>query len=444
MATTQWAAACSGVPGTSQLMVDCGVPRRERWPAGSCGGGTVDRAGWAVGRTGGALSWVGGGAAGKATDEPVAFAVGPGAPTALPAGLVPHAPNDTVAIPSRHAQAKRRWRVLLRLVRMRRIVAMTLCVVLGWSSVADAAVPTLPGPSQPSVRAIAPTPHAGYWQVRAAPGQRVRLVVMVRNAGRRQATFQLGATGAGTGPTTGVGYTLGTGPTAGWLVGLPTSVTLGPGQAKTISATLVVPHWARVPYQYVGGVEALGAASVPPKAARVRIAERDAAVVAWVVTVGAPRVRRIAFGTPRVGGGPAPHVDFPATNTGQVLWAPQVSLSVRLGPCGRPGPALVSVVRQWGVTVPGTSWTYPLPLNAALAPGHYCALEQALGGPVEERAFVVTPSQHRAETSSPGEAKVATVGGPKQTNWLVSGLVLLVAVLLLAVLWLALGRRRAR
>ena len=317
-----------------------------------------------------------------------------------------------------------------------------------------ASEPKLPGPSQPSVQAVAPKPEHGYWQIEATPGEIVRLEALVRNAGSARATFALGATGAGTGSTTGVGYTLGTGPTSSWLTGLPASVTLGPGESALVHATLTVPPSAKVAYQYVGGIEALGAAATHSGRSKVEIAQRDAAVVAWVVTVGSPKTKKIVFGKPGVRGAAAPEVVFPASNVGQVLWAPQVSLAVRAGPCrktvraghgagrgtSRASHDLLSVTRQWSTTVPGTSWGYPVYLQAALAPGAYCAVEQTVPGQPQYRTFVVTSEQHRSETASPGEAHVRTVGTSNGAPWLLLALAAALAILLILVLVVLLWR----
>lgn len=332
---------------------------------------------------------------------------------------------------------------------LRFLVALGLLAAPAWSAAASASAsePKLPGPSQPSVQAVAPKPEHGYWQIEATPGESVRLGALVRNAGSTRATFALGATGAGTGSTTGVGYTLGSGPTTSWLTGLPTSVTLGPGKSELVHATLTVPPSAKA-YQYVGGIEALGAAAAHTGRSKVEIAQRDAAVVAWVVTVGSPKTEKIVFGKPVVRGAAAPEVVFPASNVGQVLWAPQVSLAVQAGTCHKAVPTghgagrgtshasqdILSVTRQWDTTVPGTSWGYPVYLQAALAPGAYCAVEQTVPGQPQYRTFVVTSEQHRSETASPGAAHVRTVGASNGAPWLLLTLVAVLAILLILVL----------
>jgi hypothetical protein len=305
----------------------------------------------------------------------------------------------------------------------------------------------LPGPSQPSIRAVSPRPSGGYWQLRLAPGQAVELAALVANAGKSVGTFRLGATGAGTGPTTGVGYTLGAGLTASWLTGLPTRVTLQPGQGVVVHAKLRVPPSAKPSFQYVGGLEALGAASTPvvgKHKASVSIAQRNAAVVAWVVTTGAPKKAVISFGMPQVGASSLPAIVFPAANTGQVLFAPKVLLSVRAGACGpRLGRLEVSTTRQWLTTVPGTSWAYPVYLGSVLPAGTYCAVERALPGRAQERTFRVSRKQQRVESQSPGLAHVLpppVAAGP--SIWLLLGVALLatLVVLLLVLLSVALSR----
>jgi hypothetical protein len=346
-----------------------------------------------------------------------------------------------------------KWKMLVPLA-----FAAGACVP-AWGAAGASPVPKLPGPGpQPSVRALAPAPTDGYWQFRAAPGETLRLTAMVGNAGTAPGTFTLGATGAGTGSTTGVGYTLASGPTASWVSGLPQSVSLPPNKGVVVHAILHVPATVQPNYQYVGGIEALGAATAHGKG-RVEIAQRDAAVVAWVVTVGSPRVYKVAFGRPVVTGGPAPELVFPARNVGQLLWAPRVTFAVRGGACQGRGPhhgkawlagqELLSVTRQWGTTVPGTAWAYPVYMPAALAPGTYCAIEQTVPGSPQYETFAVTPKQHHQETSSPGAVHMPTVGTaqPRQPVWLVPTLAAGATVVVLsigALGWQILAKRPKR
>lgn len=326
---------------------------------------------------------------------------------------------------------------------MRKLAAGVLAGTIAISMPSTAwavTVPKLPGPSQPSVVPLAPKPKGGYWQLEAKPGETVHLSAEVRNVGPHTATFQVLPVSAGTSSGTGVGYPV-DGPTASWLrvVGQDT-VTLRPGAGVVVHAILTVPRQART-RQYVGGLEALGAASAGSKG-RVSIRQRDASVVAWVATVGHPTRDWVTFGRPVVTAGAGPEVQFRATNSGQRLWAPKVHLSLQAGPCGRPGKVLVSVSRKWSVTVPGTSWAYPLPLSAALGPGRYCGVEQAGSQPPAREVVVVTPAQHHHEVSSPGAAHVRTVKVSSFPVAIVIAIGGLIVLLLGAVLVLLLRRPR--
>jgi len=174
--------------------------------------------------------------------------------------------------------------------------AFTLAVLTA-ASPASAAQPAAP---VPSIRALDPPPRGGYWQLHLSPGQRVSLSARVTNVGAATATFALMPVTGATGPGTGVGYHPG-GVEAGWVSGLPASVTLSPRASTTVHATLAVPNGVP-PAQYVGGLEAIGAPT-PTRHGRILIRTRAAAVVAWVVTVGEPHQRAIQLLGARVAPG---------------------------------------------------------------------------------------------------------------------------------------------
>lgn len=318
--------------------------------------------------------------------------------------------------------------------------ALALFLALCMGGVTSASPLPLPGPSQPSIRPLSPAPVKGYWQLQVRPGERVPLRAEVRNVGQVRATFRVLATGAGTSSGTGVGYPAG-GPTASWLHTTTTRVSVVPGAGVLVHATLTVPENAK-PGQYVGGLEALGAAGKPSAKGRVEIAQRDASVVAWVVTVGQPHVDRITWGRPSVSAAAGPEIQFPARNTGQLLWGPKVNLALRTGSCGQPGKLLMAVTRQWAMTVPGTSWAYPVPLSAALPPGRYCASERAGAGQPARQTLEVTPAQHHHEVSSPGAAHVHTAVVSTTPVVLVAALGGLIAALLAAIIVLLVKSRR--
>lgn len=318
--------------------------------------------------------------------------------------------------------------------------AAALVLALSTGGVAGASPPALPGPSQPSIRPISPHPVKGYWQLHATPGEHFQLAAVVRNVGKTQATFQVLPVGAGTSSGTGVGYPL-AGPTTSWLHVGTTSVSVAPGAGVVVHATLTVPVHLR-PGQYVGGLEALGAAGAPSAKGRVQIAQRDASVVAWVVTVGRPSRDRIAWGRPYVTAAAGPALAYPARNAGQLIWAPKVQLALQAGTCGTRGKLLMTANRQWAATVPGTSWAYPVPLSAALGPGRYCASERAGEQPAQHEVFVVTPAQHHHEVSSPGAAHIRTaVVSSSFPVAIVAALGAIVGALLVLVLGLLLRRR---
>jgi hypothetical protein len=214
-----------------------------------------------------------------------------------------------------------------------------------------------------------------------------------------------------------------------------------------VHATLVVPSDAATPYQYIGGLEALGLAATPSgrRKGNVSIAQRDAAVVAWVVTVGTPTAEAISFGTPVVRATVAPEVDFPSSNVGQGIYAPKVDLSVYSGACTVPaeaGKPLFSTTRQWGATVPGTSWSYPVYVGSVLVAGTYCAVEQTVPGQPTDNTFTVSQKQQKTETTTPGLPKITQPAHSTSSNSMLLVVVALALIIIALLLLLLLRRRR--
>jgi hypothetical protein len=241
-----------------------------------------------------------------------------------------------------------------------------------------------------------------------------------------------------------------------WISLAKTTLTLKPGQHRTVPFTVRVPANA-TPGQWVGGVVAETSHQVSQpkskKKASVRIKIRDLTIVAVQVNVPGPPVLGFTIGGVMTGGQRGfQQIVTHIANTGNVLVKPTGTVTV----LNKQGAKLQVLTFKMDTFLPQTAIDYPLLLKKALAPGDYSAnVRLAIPGVSGAAARVVTahPSFSISKqdvkqvfTSAAPQTPPPTTAGSSSSSkppWALIGGAVLV-VLLLALLVFQLLRRRKR
>jgi len=298
-------------------------------------------------------------------------------------------------------------------------------------------------------------PKLGYFVYSLSPGAVRRGGVIISNSGTATGTVKLFAADATTGSTTGTVYlTDRKAEHAGaWISLAQSTLTLKPGQHRTVPFTVRVPASAK-PGQWVGGVVAETSHQVSqPKSknkASVRIKIRDLTIVAVQVNVPGPPVLGFTIGGVTTAGQRGfQQIVTHIANTGNVLVKPTGTVTV----LNKQGAKLQVLTFKMDTFLPQTAIAYPLLLKKALAPGDYSAnVRLAIPGVAGAAARVVTahPSFSISKqdvkqvfTSAAPQAPPPTAAGSSSssTPWALIGVAVL-AALLLALLVFQLVRRR--
>ena len=334
---------------------------------------------------------------------------------------------------------------------MRRLAPILLLLALVVAPLASAAA------KAPAfgLRAVG-NPKLGYFVYSLSPGSVRQGGVIISNSGTAAGTVKLFAADATTGSTTGTVYlTDRKAQHAGaWISLAKTTLTLKPGQHRTVPFTVRVPASA-TPGQWVGGVVAETSHQVSqPKSkdkASVRIKIRDLTIVAVQVNVPGPPVLGFTIGGVTTGGQRGfQQIVTHIANTGNVLVKPTGTVTV----LNKQGAKLQVLTFKMDTFLPQTAIDYPLLLKKALAPGDYSAnVRLAIPAVSGAAARVVTahPSFSISKqdvkevftSAAPQTPPPATVGSSSssQPPWaLIGGAVLLALVLALLVFQLL--RRR--
>jgi hypothetical protein len=236
-------------------------------------------------------------------------------------------------------------------------------------------------------------PKLGYFVYSLSPGAVHQGGVIISNSGTATGTVKLFAADATTGNTTGTVYlTDSKAKRAGaWISLATTSLTLKPGQHRTVRFTVHVPPNTE-PGQWVGGVVAETSHQVSqPKSkdkARVQIKIRDLTIVAVQVNVPGPPLLEFTIGGVTTGGQRGfQQIVTHIANTGNVLVKPTGTVTV----LNKQGAKLQVLTFKMDTFLPQTAIDYPLLLKKALAPGDYSAnVRLAIPGVAGAAAKVVT------------------------------------------------------
>jgi len=256
---------------------------------------------------------------------------------------------------------------------------LRLCM-LGCAAVA-AAIAAAPAPAAPGAATFAVIPEhydpslratQSYFVADLRPGQTYTNSVRIRNLGNQTGTALLYAVDATTGQTSGAVYLDHAKPrqdVGAWVTLGASSVTLGPGQSKTIPVTVRVPVAAR-PGDHLGGIVAENTALTGASskgALRIRI--RHLTIAAVLVQVPGSRSASMKIGGVKAGGEHGyQYVYVNLRNTGALATKP----SGRLLISDSNGKQVASRNFQLDTFLPGTAIGYPVLLPAqALQPGNY-------------------------------------------------------------------------
>ncbi|HET6874857.1 MAG TPA: DUF916 domain-containing protein [Acidimicrobiales bacterium] len=215
----------------------------------------------------------------------------------------------------------------------------------------------------PGLATGTPTQH-GYFEYRAAPGEKITGSVRVTNPGPGSATFSLYPVDGLTSSATGVVYsargsTLSS--TGTWITLTRTTVSLAAGSSAVVPFLVTVPA---SPYSgdHVGGI----AAENPTAAAAaeqgqgsgsgVALKVQTRVILAVVVTVPGPATAALQVGHPSIAeqNGTQQVVDIPMNDTGELLFKPHLVASV--SDCQ--GAPVAHADRQLDTFVPRTSIVY--------------------------------------------------------------------------------------
>jgi hypothetical protein len=252
---------------------------------------------------------------------------------------------------------------------MRRLAAtLLLALVLAPLAAAATNAPVF------GLRAVG-NPKLGYFVYSLPPGSVQQGGVIISNSGTATGTVKLFAADATTGRTTGTVYLTDRKAqhVGAWISLATTSLTLKPGQHRTVRFTVRVPANAG-PGQWVGGVVAETSRQVTgPKSkqkASVQIKIRDLTIVAVQVNVPGPPLLAFKIGGVTTGGQRGfQQVITHIANTGNVLVKPRGSVTV----LDKQGKTLQVLSFKMDTFLPRTAVDYPLLLKKALPPGDYSA-----------------------------------------------------------------------
>jgi hypothetical protein len=334
---------------------------------------------------------------------------------------------------------------------MRRLAAIVLlALVLAPLAAAAPKTPVF------GLRAVG-NPKLGYFVYSLPPGSVQQGAVIISNSGTAAGRVKLFTADATTGRTTGTVYLTDRKPTraGSWVSLSSTSLTLKPGQHRTVRFTVRVPANA-VPGQWVGGVVAETSRQVTgptsKQKASVQIKIRDLTIVAVQVNVpGPPKIAFTIGGVTTGGRRGFQEVVTHIANEGNVLVKPTGSVTV----LNKQGVVLQVLTFKMDTFLPQTAIDYPVLLKKALPPGDYSAKVQLSIPGVSGAAAKVVKAQpsfsiskqdvQQVFTSATPQApppSAAATGSSSNTPWaLIAGGVLAVLLLVLLLLRLLRGRR---
>jgi hypothetical protein len=298
-------------------------------------------------------------------------------------------------------------------------------------------------------------PKLGYFVYSLTTGSVQQGGVIISNSGTAAGTVKLFASDATTGRTTGTVYLTDRKPTkvGAWISLAATSLTLKPGQHRTVGFTVHVPANAK-PGQWVGGIVAETSRQLKgPKSkqkASVQINIRDLTIVAVQVNIPGPPVNSFKVGGVKTGGQRGfQEIVTHIANTGNVLVKPSGTVTV----FNKQGVKIQVLTFKMDTFLPETAIDYPVLLKKALPPGDYTATVR-LAVPAASGAAAQLVTAHPSfsvskqdvqqvftsaapQTPPPGATGTADSSTPWPLFAAIAGGVLVVLLLL----WLLLRRR---
>ncbi|GHE38310.1 hypothetical protein GCM10017673_45830 [Streptosporangium violaceochromogenes] len=206
-----------------------------------------------------------------------------------------------------------------------------------------------------------------YFDLTVPPGRTTRDTAIISNPGSRTQQLKISVSSGVTAANSGSAYQSAPEKCAGagcWVTGLPSTVTLAPGERRSLTFRVHVPDDAR-PAQYLAGITAEPA--VRPSAARVGANDRASAkaiiikqvTVGVAVTVGTLSRMKTALAVSSVSGGwvgATPRLSVSVRNPGQTFTRATGSVSCEVDDRAR------SYAVTMGTVLPGTGAV--LPVNA--------------------------------------------------------------------------------
>jgi MYXO-CTERM domain-containing protein len=300
-------------------------------------------------------------------------------------------------------------------------------------------------------------PKLGYFVYSLTAGAAQQGGVIISNSGTATGTVKLFAADATTGRTTGTVYLTDGKPkrVGSWISLSSSSLTLKPGQNRTVHFTVHVPANEK-PGQWVGGIVAETSRQVTgaksKQKASVQIKIRDLTIVAVQVNIPGPPVISFKIGGVKTGGQRGfQEVVTHIENNGNVLVKPTGTVTV----LDDTGATLQVLNFKMDTFLPETTIDYPVLLKNSLPPGDYSAIVKlSIPGVSGAAAKVVSahPSfsiskqdvQQVFTSAAPQTPPPGTVaaGGSSKPWTLIGAVVAGVLLLLLLLLWL-LRRRRS-
>jgi hypothetical protein len=301
-------------------------------------------------------------------------------------------------------------------------------------------------------------PKRGYFIYTLTPGGTRTGGVIVSNTGTAAGTVKLFTADATTGRTTGTVYLTDTKPknAGAWITLASPSLSLRPGQHKTVRFTVHVPSNAPAG-QWVGGVVAETTHQLTgPKSkqkANVQIRIRDLTIVAVQVDVPGPPVVGVAVGSVKTGGQRGfQQVITHLENTGNRLIKPTGQIAI----LDSHGTRVQTLPFTMDTFLPHTTIDYPVLLKKALPAGGYQAVVR-ITIPAVAGASAKTVTAHPAFTVSKQDVQqvftsatpqapppVASTPTSSSTLWAPIAAAAGAIVLLLLLLWLLRRRRKAK
>jgi hypothetical protein len=336
---------------------------------------------------------------------------------------------------------------------MRRLTAtLVLALVLAPLAAAAAKGPVF------GLRAVG-NPKLGYFVYPMRAGSVQHGGVIISNSGTATGTVKLFTADATTGRTTGTVYLTDRKPkrVGAWISLSASSLTLKPGQHRTVNFTVRVPTNAK-PGQWVGGVVAETSRQVKgPKSkqkANVQINIRDLTIVAVQVNTPAHPVHAFTIGRVKAGGQHGfQELVTHIANAGNVLVKPKGTVTV----FDSRGGKLQTLTFKMDTFLPQTAIDYPLLLKKALPPGDYktsirLLVPEASGAAAQvvtaHPAFSISKQdvQQVFTSAAPQKPPASAVGatGASDQPWPLIAAAAIGILLLLLLLWVMLRRSKQK